>query len=236
MMIVRIIVAVLLTAMFSAVGIVMLPFPWGHSAFHWIAQTWARMILNLFGVRCKLYGTEHLEPGKHYIYVSNHASMFDIPAVLGLIPDDINIVLKKELTRVPIWGWALALGPYIVIDRGNPREATRSLEEAAQKIRNGKSVLLFAEGTRTRDGKLQSFKRGAFTLAVKSGVSVVPVTINNTFRILQKGTLRINPMDIEMTLAKPIATDQMSTRQDETKLMEEVHRSISSHYIDQSKD
>ncbi len=103
---------------------------------------------------------------------------------------NVNIVFKKELTRVPIWGWALRYGHFIMIDRSNPRDAMASIERAVQSIRSGHSVILFPEGTRTRDGKLQPFKRGAFSLAVKAGVPVVPVTINNTFGIMPKGSLK----------------------------------------------
>ncbi|MBI5463585.1 MAG: 1-acyl-sn-glycerol-3-phosphate acyltransferase [Ignavibacteriales bacterium] len=235
MMLLRIIVAVIMTAVLSTAAIFLLPIDRSHRSFYGIGRQWARMMLRLFGVKVTVKGLEHLAPGQHYVYVSNHASMFDIPAVMASIPDNINIVLKKELTRVPIWGWALKLGPYIVIDRFNPREASRSLEEAAEKICGGRSAQLYAEGTRTRDGKLQPFKRGAFALAVKSGIPVVPLTINNTFRILKKGSLKINPADIELVVEKPIATQNYSGKEGELKLMTQVHSAIARHYIDQSE-
>ncbi|MEX0737614.1 MAG: lysophospholipid acyltransferase family protein [Bacteroidota bacterium] len=204
------------------------------ASFHAVGRLWSWMILRLYGIRVSLEGGEHLNPSEKYIYVSNHASMFDIPAVLLGIPDQIRIVMKKELTRIPFFGWAMALGPYIVIDRFHAKDAARSLDQAAERMRNGASVLLFAEGTRTLDGKLQAFKRGAFALASKSGVPIIPVAINNTFRILPKGSRIVRPAHITLVLGRPIPTQGISGKQAEMKLMEEVHQAIAKNYVDQS--
>jgi len=203
-------------------------------SFHVVGRFWAWIILTLYGIRVSVEGTEHLDPSKRYIYVSNHASMFDIPAVLTGIPDEIRIVMKKELTRIPFFGWAMAVGPYIVIDRFHAKDAVKSLDRAAERIRNGASVFLFAEGTRTLDGKLQPFKRGAFALASKSGVPIIPVAINNTFGILPKGSKVVRPAHITVVLDRPIPTEGIEGKQGEMKLMEEVHRAIAKNYIDQS--
>ncbi|OGU76179.1 MAG: hypothetical protein A3G43_12395 [Ignavibacteria bacterium RIFCSPLOWO2_12_FULL_56_21] len=202
--------------------------------FHRAIRFWARSVLGVCGVRVHVQGTERLKPGEAYIFAANHASMFDIPAVITCIPADIHIVYKKELTHVPIWGWALALSPYIIIDRANARDASGSLESAAAKIRDGKSVMLFPEGTRTRTGSLQPFKRGTFALAVRSGVPVVPVTINNTYGILRKGSLAVRSADIEVILDAPIPTLGREGKEGELALMEEVRRAMASNYIDQS--
>ena len=202
--------------------------------FHWTSRVWSGFILGLFHIRVKTRGAEFLDPARHYVYISNHASGIDIPAVVVGIPDDIRFVLKKELTRIPIWGWALKYGHYIVIDRGKARDAMKSLDEAAERMRNGASVFLFAEGTRTRDGKLQKFKRGAFTLAIKSGIPIVPVTINNTFSILPKGSLRVQPADIELVFGKPIPTMLLDGREAEQQLMEQVREAISATYKEQA--
>ncbi|MGB2868918.1 MAG: lysophospholipid acyltransferase family protein [Bacteroidota bacterium] len=201
--------------------------------YHWSARSWSRMVLWLFGIKVKIEGAEYLDRSKNYIYVSNHASMFDIPAALTSIPGRVNIMFKEELTKVPLWGWALKFGPYIAIDRFKSRDAMQSIEEAAGKIRSGKSVLVFAEGTRTRDGKLQPFKRGAFAIAAKSGVPIVPVAINNTYRILPKGSLNVKPADITLVLDKPVETVGIQGREAEQELMERIHTVIASHYRDQ---
>ena len=227
---------VIVTLVFSIAAIIGALLKRNGSYYHSIGKTWARLVLRIFGVKVHLKGIENLEPGKTYVYVSNHASMFDIPVVIASIPDEVRIVYKKELSYVPIWGWCLAVGPYIAIDRFSAKDAMKSLDEAAGKMRGGASVLLFAEGTRTRTGKLQPFKRGAFSLAVRSGISIVPLTINNSFRILPKGSLRIRPADITMFIGTAIPTKGLDGKSDEMSLMETVRIAISQHYVDQDDD
>jgi 1-acyl-sn-glycerol-3-phosphate acyltransferase len=202
--------------------------------FRAVPRVWSRGILRICGVDVRLRGVENLEKGQAYVYVSNHASMFDIPAVLSSIPDEVNLVFKKELTWIPLWGWALRFGHFIMIDRTNARDAMQSLDRAAAQIHDGASVLLFAEGTRTRDGKLLPFKRGAFTLAAKSARPIIPVTLNNTFLIMPKGSLNIRPTEIEVVLDPPIPTEGKEGKAGEQQLMEAVHAAISKQYRDQS--
>ena len=229
----RIVVAVFVTMYYSIAAILSVLVDRTGALYHSIARKWANILLKVFRVKVRVTGLENLVKGRSYVYVSNHASMFDIPAIVGTLPDEIRIVFKKELSYVPIWGWSLAVGHYISIDRFSVKDAMKSLDAAAQKIREGASVLLFAEGTRTRTGKLQPFKRGAFSLAAKSGIPVVPLTVNNSFNILPKGSLKIRPADIELVVDKPIPTANVNGKADEMKLMESVRETISKHYIDQ---
>ncbi len=229
--ILRIAAVIVVTIPYSIAALLVIPIDESGRMYHGLGRSWARLVLWLCGVKVILKGREHLDPTCHYIYAANHASMFDIPAVMATIPDQIRIVLKKELTRVPIWGWALKHGPYISIDRSDAKGAMESLDRAAQTIRHGASVLLFAEGTRTRDGKLQPFKRGAFALAAKSGVPIIPLTINNSFNILPKGSLKIRPTDIEMVIGRPIPTEFVVGREAEKKLMDDVHEIITSNFV-----
>jgi 1-acyl-sn-glycerol-3-phosphate acyltransferase len=217
----------------SIIALISTPVDRSGKTFHAMGRAWSKFILGLYGVKITTKGEEVLDPESHYIYISNHASAFDIPAVIVGIPDDIRFVLKKELTRIPIWGWALKYGHYVTIDRGKARDAMKSLDEAAERMRNGASVILFAEGTRTRDGKLQPFKRGAFTLAVKAGIPIVPVTINNTFKILPKGSLRVQPSTIELVFSNPISTSAIVGREAEQQLIEQVRNAVAAHYVDQ---
>jgi 1-acyl-sn-glycerol-3-phosphate acyltransferase len=226
-------IVTLLTIIVSISAIIVTPLDRSGRAYHWHAWVWSKIVLWLFGIKVSVVGMEHLGAGKHFIYVANHASMFDIPAVMGNIPDEIRIVMKKELTRIPIFGWALKVGHYITIDRDNPKDAMKSLDRAAEKIRNGASVLLFAEGTRTTDGKLQPFKRGAFALAVKSGVPIIPVTINGTYRIMKKGSWQVHPSHITIVLEKPIPTEGLTGKDGEFQLMQRVFETIKKNYVDQ---
>lgn len=204
------------------------------SWFHAYARGWASGVLRICRIRTRLVGSEYVRPGQTYIYAANHASMFDIMAVLEAIPDDVHIMFKKELSRVPIWGWMLAISPYIMIDRYNAREANAALERSASAIREGRSVLIYAEGTRTTTGSLQPFKRGAFALAAKSGVPVIPVTINGTFGIMRKGSLNLRSSEIEIVLSPEIATAGREGKEGELALMSEVRTAIEKHYRDQS--
>jgi 1-acyl-sn-glycerol-3-phosphate acyltransferase len=123
-------------------------------------------------------------------------------------------------------------GSYIAIDRSRSVDAMKSIEQAVEKIRSGASVLLFAEGTRTLDGKLQQFKRGAFNLAVKAGVPVVPLTINGSYRLLPKHSMVVHPGRVELVLESPIEI-RGSDKQEEQRVMEEVRMAIQGHYVDQ---
>jgi 1-acyl-sn-glycerol-3-phosphate acyltransferase len=204
--------------------------------FHALARFWARTALAICHVRVRAKGLENLNPGQSYVYVSNHASMFDIPAIISSVPDQIRIVYKKELEVIPFFGWGLKWGHYIGIDRGRGSKAMESIAEAIAKIRNGQSLLLYAEGTRTLDGKLQPFKRGAFNIAVRAGVPVVPLTVNGSFRILPKHSIVINPGEVEIVLATPILITDLSGREAELQLMEQVHAAIAANYVDQSAE
>lgn len=225
-------VAIILTGLAGLADVLIAPFDSRHDGFHWVARTFSRIVLRLFDITVEVKGKEHVQPGQPYVYVANHASLFDIPVAVHGIPDRIHIVYKKELERIPFLGWGLKFGrTYIPIDRGRGGEAAKSLEDAAQKIRSGASILLFAEGTRTKDGKLQPFKRGAFNLAVRAGVPVVPVTINGSYNILSRESFRVNPGNISLVIGKPIEI-HMDGKEEELKLMEEVHKVLEKHYIE----
>jgi 1-acyl-sn-glycerol-3-phosphate acyltransferase len=230
--IIRLLVSVLVTAIIAVVAFVTLPFNRNEKLYHRVGRVWSRLLLRICGVRVELHGAEHCAHGSSVIYAANHASMFDIPVVIGAVPDDIRLVYKKELERIPVFGWGLKYGSYIGIDRGRGTEARKSLEEAVEKIRRGASVLLFVEGTRTPDGKLQQFKRGAFNLAARSGVPVIPLTINGTYAIVPKHSLRLRPGTVHLHFDPPITVeDAGGERETETLLMERVRSAIESHYV-----
>jgi 1-acyl-sn-glycerol-3-phosphate acyltransferase len=223
------------TVFFSSLTILLSPVNRGGKAFHWCARLWARSLLKIGSIRVRVKGIEHVSPDTTFIYAANHASYFDIPILIVSLPGQIRIVYKRELIRLPIFGWAMKLGSYVPIDRGDSREALESLERAAQKIREGSSVLLFPEGTRSVDGKLQPFKRGAFALAVRSRVPIVPVTINGSFSILPKKEWRVRPGEIEVVIHPPLTTNGWNGREGELQLMAHVRNAISSSYVEPSR-
>ena len=177
-----------------------------------LAAWWAKSICAASGVVVSVTGTEKLDAEKPYIFAANHQSQFDIFALQGFLGVDFRWLAKKELFQVPIWGHAMRRAGYIPVDRSHGRQALKSLGEAAQKIAAGTSVIIFPEGTRTKDGKMQNFKAGAMVLAIKSGVDIVPVAIKGTYEILPKGKLLINPGNVSIHVGNPITTKNYTSK------------------------
>lgn len=227
----RLSIIAILCVPFSIAAIVSIPLDRSGKAYFWCGRTWTKISLIVCRIRLTVEGIDKVDPYGNYILVSNHASMFDIPVLMNTFPH-VRIMFKKELSYVPLWGWALRWGYHIMVDRKKGAEAVKSLDRAANDIKAGGQVLLFAEGTRTRDGKLQSFKRGAFSLAAKSGVPIVPVTINGSYKILPKGSFDIRPAHIMVIVDPPIETTSLQTRDDEMKMMEDVRGIIARNYVE----
>ena len=232
--VVKLVAIILWTACISAIEILITPFHRTGKLFHALARIHARGMLAVAGVKLRVEGLENVDFSRSYIYVANHASLFDIPAVLAGVPDQIRIVYKKELERIPLFGWGLKYGKtYISVDRASGSDAVRTLEDAAAKIRHGASVILFAEGTRSPDGRLQQFKRGAFNLAVKAGIPVVPLTINGSWNILKKKSFTIRPGIITLVLSKPIEPPAADGKESEFRLCDDVRLAIERNYKNQ---
>jgi 1-acyl-sn-glycerol-3-phosphate acyltransferase len=196
---------------------------------HKIARFWGRSILVASRIKVSVKGLSNIDPSSPYIYMPNHQSNFDIPVLLGHLTVQFRWLAKRELFKIPIFGRAMRNVGYISIDRSNRQSAFESLKVAADKIKGGVSVLIFPEGTRSRDGKIQPFKKGGFVMAIDSGVPIVPVVITGTRAIMPKGRFRVYPGHVSMVIHKPIET---STYTPETKeaLMENVRRVICSNF------
>ena len=192
------------------------------NAIHSIGRLWSRILLFLSGVTVEIKGTENLLQDGPQILASNHQGAFDILALQAFIPMQFRWVAKKSLFKIPIVGWSMSLAGYIGIERERASSAYKSIEAAAERIKNGTSVLIFPEGTRSNTGKLLPFKRGGFLLATKSGVPVVPVSIQGTTDIMKKESILIRPGPVKIVVGKPIATSGM----DEKPLMEKVRKAI----------
>lgn len=198
----------------------------GRRIHRWIAVPWARIIVRVCGVRVEVRGRKNADHRVPRIYLTNHQSFFDIFVLLAGLPVDFKFVLKQELMRIPVLGFTMKRARYIAIDRANPRKAVQSMNEAAERIRAGVSVVVFPEGTRSADGRLQPFKRGGFLLALKSGCPVVPVTIEGTHRIAPKGGLRILPGRVVLTIGEPVPLEGYGKKNVDA-LMDRVHQAMS---------
>ena len=171
---------------------------------HHYARWWAKITLLVSGVRVKVRGLGFINREMPYIYMANHQGSYDIFALLSCLPVQFRWIAKKELFAIPILGWAMRAANYISIDRSGRKKALESIEEAARKIRGGVSVVVFPEGTRSPDGSIQPLKRGGFTLALKSGVPIIPITINGSRDVMPRESLRVRPGEIRITIDRAI--------------------------------
>lgn len=197
----------------------------GSKGFRRTAKVWADKVLWIIGVQIETKGLENVNRSESYIFAANHSSLMDIPVLQSTIPVDFRIIYKKELEKVPIWGYGLKKSPYIGIIREDPREAMKSVEEAIESIKAGDSVLIYPEGTRSPDGELQEFKRGAFMMASRSGKPIIPVAIVGSNKILPNKKLELNSGKVRLVFGKPIFME-VNSREDERKLMEKVYEAL----------
>lgn len=188
---------------------------------HVAGRIWARLILLVSRVRVSVQGLHHLDPGVTCIYMVNHQSMFDILVLQGYVLVQFRWLAKQELFRIPVFGPAMARAGYVSIDRSNRRSAHKSLSEAARKISQGVSVVVFPEGSRSPQGKIMPFKPGGFHLAMRAGRPIVPVVIRGTHDIMPKGSLRISPGHVVVSINAPIETASYA-KGDKNLLMERV--------------
>jgi len=199
--------------------------PKGRRVHAYCAVPWSKSILWVCGIKVRVLGLENLEPEVPRIYMVNHQSYFDIFTLLANLPVQFKFVLKEELMRVPFLGPAMRKAKYVGIDRDDPRKAVKSMNEAADRFREGASILIFPEGTRSPDGQLQPFKPGGFHLALKAKGDIVPVSIVGTHRIVPKGSLRVQKGEATMVIGKPIPIQEYSKKTMD-QLMERVHEAM----------
>jgi 1-acyl-sn-glycerol-3-phosphate acyltransferase len=190
-----------------------------------IAQNWGKFNLWAAGVRVSVSGAENLDCQGPYIFASNHQGWFDIFTALGKMPVRFSWLAKEELFKIPILGLAMLKAGYIPINRRDRRKALISMNTAAEVIRQGTSVFIFPEGTRSADGVIGDFKKGGFVLALKSHQPIVPVSISGSYRILQKKSWKIHPGEIKLIISKPVRAAGGDNRSRDL-LMEQVREAI----------
>ncbi len=212
------------TIIFSIISVVAALIDRSGKAYLWVAKIWSKCSLLFFGIRVRVKGAEHIQQGQNYVYAANHSSYMDIPILLGYVPDNLRLTLRSSLTRIPIWGWALLVGPFLILDRSNPQAAQRTIGKAIERIQSGASVLFFPEGTRTATGTMQSFKRGAFHLAREAGAPVLPVAIIGAYRILPRAKwLPKWGCTAEIRIGEAIYPRNIPTESTAEKRAEELH-------------
>lgn len=187
---------------------------------------WANCILWICGARPVVGGLENVDAKRNYIVVSNHLSLIDSPLLVRYLPVSLRFIAKRELFQIPVMGGYMARTGHIPIDRSNARASLASMAEAAKILpASGKSVLIYPEGTRSMDGRLQEFKDGAALLAIRSGLPVLPVAVRGTDRVLPSKGYVIRSADVELRVGEPIATTGL-TAKDRERLTAELHARI----------
>jgi 1-acyl-sn-glycerol-3-phosphate acyltransferase len=203
--------------------------PNSENRIHKIAKLWAKILLLMSNTKVEVVGVENILRGKPQIFMANHQSDFDILIVLAHIPGQFRWIAKKELFHIPIFGAAMKAAGYIEIDRHNHEKAIQNLDEAALRIREGKSVMSFPEGSRSRDGGIKPFKQGIFHLAIKSGVPIIPVSIVGSGGIMPKRSLKVTPGRVKLIIDKPIDVKNY-TIENRHELIDQVRKVIIKNY------
>ena len=177
----------------------------------WIAKTGVRAA----GIRVEVSGLENVPVGRPCIFMSNHVSNLDPPVELAMLPGRCSVLLKRELMNIPILGRAMRMAQFVPVERGSKRESAQaSVTAAAEVFRSGLNILVYPEGTRSRDGRLAAFKKGPFYLAKETGASIVPIAISGTETMMHKGSVGITPGVARMQVLPVIEAAEFETRED----------------------
>ncbi|MDD5009282.1 MAG: lysophospholipid acyltransferase family protein [Syntrophorhabdaceae bacterium] len=213
------------TIFLSVIALIISPFDSRGKLIHGIAKFWATTHIRIGGIKVVTSGLDNIATPP-YIFMCNHQSALDIYGLLCSLPLSFRWIAKRQLFLIPLFGWALKRGGHISIDRENPREALKAIDEAARKIREGMNIIIFPEGTRSMDGSLLPFKKGGFSLALRAMVPIVPVGIVGTSTLQPKGSFIPKRKGvIYIHIGKPISLEGMA-RSAKGEVMNSVRASI----------
>ncbi len=196
----------------------------GNMAFN-LSKVWAWVMLIVIGAWPVIKGREKIKKGQSYIIISNHQSHYDGLALVTKLGVQFRWIIKKELRKVPLFGYDLWVSKNIFIDRSDTKKSVESINEGMKRLPDGTSVMVFAEGTRSPDGKIHPFKKGGFIMAIDGGIPILPVTVSGGRKILPKGSLVFSPGPMEVVVADSIDT-QDCTRKDLEELMQRTRNMI----------
>jgi 1-acyl-sn-glycerol-3-phosphate acyltransferase len=199
------------TVLLAGGGLILSIFEWKGKILGQVAHIWSKLILSSAGVKYSVKGLDKLDQNLNYIFVGNHESAFDIPLAWAGIKHHLVSISKIELKWIPIFGWAMQAAKHIFVDRSNRLKAIKSLQNAAESIKkNPRSVMLFPEGTRSKDGKIHQFKKGGLLLAIQAQLPVVPMALCGTRDLAVKGAHKLKSTPIELRIGEPIDTKGMT--------------------------
>jgi 1-acyl-sn-glycerol-3-phosphate acyltransferase len=219
---------VLITLIIAPLMIIRSMFPRSAYATYRMGRMWNWAVAKCMGITFTISGAEKIVPGESYIITPNHQSFADIMALFVNLPIPFRWVIKKELLKIPLFGRALGATGAICLDRSDREQSVKSLQEGTNKLSGGWSVLIYPEGTRTPDGLLHAFKKGAFMMAVQTGIPILPVTCNGAFKIMPRNSLLFRPGRVTLAIGDPILTKEL-TENSVLDLMERTWQAINSH-------
>jgi 1-acyl-sn-glycerol-3-phosphate acyltransferase len=220
-----VIVAILVTIPIASTVIVLALFSSSARPIDWLIRLWARSLVAAAGIDLHIEHADRLDPKQRYILVANHYSYFDIPCIFAAVPQPIRFMAKVSLFKIPIFGWSIARAGFIPIDRKNRRTAVKSFDMAAERIRRGNTIVIFPEEGRSRNREMRPFQRGAFLLAIKSRLPVVPIAIDGTYDVFRVGAKRITPGRVTIKVGTLMATEGATLR-DKERLASESRAEI----------
>jgi 1-acyl-sn-glycerol-3-phosphate acyltransferase len=197
----------------------------GSDIVPWFGKAWTWFIIKTVGAKVTVDGLDRINQKRTYIYISNHLSNFDVFLLVNLLPAKMRILAKRSLFYVPIFGWSIYLADYISVKREDQSGLLKSFAKVAEKIKKGRPVLFFAEGSRSEDGTLQPFKKGAFLIALKAGVPIVPIAISGSNKIMPPYTSKIHPGNVRVLIGKPIGIENYRIGQ-VSELMNDTREAI----------
>ncbi|MEN3331685.1 MAG: 1-acyl-sn-glycerol-3-phosphate acyltransferase [Blastocatellia bacterium] len=198
-------------------------------------RLFVRLGLALVGVKVEVTGREKLDPAQPYIFTPNHQSLIEVPLFVTYLGRNPAYLAKKEVFKYPIFGYGIGLMGVVPVDRSNSPSAVESAKVATELLRQGKSYIVYPEGTRSPDGRLLPFKKGAFMMAIEAGVPVVPVTVAGATKIMPKAKVEVHPSTVRLTIHDPIPTIGYS-RDNVAELIEQVRKQVLSALEDQSNE
>jgi len=195
---------------FTAILTIIFSFAGDHRWTYFPAVIWGKLFCYLAFIRVKINGKENFSPKKSYIFVSNHQSIYDVFVIYGWLNSRFKWIMKNSLRKIPLVGFACEKAGHIFIDRSSPLKAQKSIKNAEEKLKNGASVVIFPEGSRTKDGNVNKFKRGAFKIAEDLKLPIVPITIDGAYKAMPHNSFYIKPCKIVATIHQHIDCEQLT--------------------------
>jgi 1-acyl-sn-glycerol-3-phosphate acyltransferase len=195
---------------------------------HKVSSLWCRLLCKLNGVKVKIVGWENILTDRPQIFVSNHQGYFDIFALSGYLPVQIRWVAKSSLFKIPFLGGAMKASGYIPVVRDDRKKAYEAFNKTLEKVKEGSSIIIFPEGTRSEDGEIGPFKKGSNLIASRSKCPMVPVTIIGSGDIIKKGSAVITPGSVQVIISPPV--EPSNDKKENEEVLQSIRRTIISHH------